>query len=153
MGNDIRPAFGRNTFLPLIFVLCLTFFVPAGDWPRDFPSSHFPTAMVRKHQALLARSKVLTSDQWGDYLIFLSYPRQRVYIDGRSDFYGAELGKEYIALMQGRHDWRKLLKEHSFDVILSPPEWPLATVLKESLNWRVTDDDGNAILFEPAPSK
>ncbi len=32
---------------------------------------------------------IFTFDQWGDYLIYRLYPRTRVFIDGRSDFYGA----------------------------------------------------------------
>jgi hypothetical protein len=58
---------------------------------------------------------LLTVDQWGDYLIYCFYPQQKVFVDGRSDFYGEALGKEYLHLLQGAYDWRTILQRHGFD--------------------------------------
>ncbi len=55
----------------------------------------------RRHRQIsrdaLGRSvsaRIFTYDQWGDYLIYRLYPRIRVFIDGRSDFYGARFRAE-----------------------------------------------------------
>ncbi len=66
----------------------------------------FPTAMVHQHADLIASGRLLTPDQWGDYIIYSFYPRQKVYVDGRSDFYGEKLGQEYLHLLQGASDWQ-----------------------------------------------
>ena len=52
----------------------------------------FPIAMVHAHEAEIVQSRVLTTDQWADYLIFLHPDEQKVFVDGRSDFYGPEVG-------------------------------------------------------------
>ena len=49
-----------------------------------------------------AMPRILTSDQWADYLIFRLYPQQRVFFDGRSDFFGPAIGSDYRKLLVGR---------------------------------------------------
>ena len=39
-------------------------------------------------------ARIFTHDQWGDYLIYRLYPQTKVFMDGRSDFYGTGLRKE-----------------------------------------------------------
>jgi hypothetical protein len=94
---------------------------------------------------------LLTPDQWGDYLIYCFYPRQRVFVDGRSDFYGETLGREYLHLLQGAYDWRAILKRNGFDRALVPVDWPLTAILKLDPSWQVVEDDGKAILFRRRP--
>ena len=73
--------------------------------------------------------RILTSDQWADYLIYRLYPRQRVFFDGRSDFYGPSLGAEYRELLGASEGWREVMRRHAFDRALLPREWPLSTML------------------------
>ena len=108
----------------------------------------FPTKMVTKHAAEInSAAFLLTSDQWGDYMIYRFYPKVRVFFDGRSDFYGPVLGKDYISLMQASYDWEQVLKKHDFTAAFIPPNWPLASILKRHSDWKVVEDDGEAILF------
>jgi hypothetical protein len=107
----------------------------------------FPTAMVHQHASLIAAGRLLTPDQWGDYIIYSFYPRQKVFIDGRSDFYGEKLGREYLHLLQGSYDWRAILNRYGFDVALLPVDWPLSSMLKLDPSWQVVEDDGRVILF------
>jgi hypothetical protein len=118
------------------------------NWPRDFPSDRFPTAIVHQHAGLIASGRLLTPDQWGDYIIYSFYPRQKVYVDGRSDFYGEKLGQEYLHLMQGAYDWRAIMDRNRFDVALLPVDWPLSSMLKLDPSWRVVKDDTKAVLFQ-----
>ena len=117
-------------------------------WPHDFPSEGFPAAMVHENAGLLQSGRLLTTDQWGDYLIYCFYPEQRVFVDGRSDFYGESLGNEYLHLLQGSYDWQAIMARHGFTCALLPVEWPLASLLKLDRSWRVVKDDRRAILFE-----
>ena len=69
---------------------------------------------------------MLTTDQWADYLIY-SNPKQKVFVDGRSDFYGPEIGNQYIHLMNGQWDWDQIHDEiRLYDVALLPVESSLA---------------------------
>ena len=69
-------------------------------------------------------------------------------MDGRSDFFGAGLGKEYLHLATARYDWESVLDRYRIDIALVPVEWPLAEVLKMSPKWNLIKDDSLAILFE-----
>jgi hypothetical protein len=147
IGADARAGFGRLTVWPLLAVMGCA---GAGDivrWPRDFPAERFPVKMVRSHAEMLAGGRVLTIDQWGDYLIYAHYPRQRVFADGRSDFLGPELGNEYLRAMQGHYGWQTTLDRHAVDTALLPATGPLSTVLKLTPGWRVVADDSRTILF------
>jgi hypothetical protein len=105
--------------------------------------------MIGRHPDLMRNRRVLTTDQWADYLIYRFYPDVRVYIDGRSDFFGASLGKEYVRLSYGQYDWRKTLEERKFDTVLIPTEWSLGSLLKQDAGWRLLEDDGKTLLFIP----
>jgi hypothetical protein len=146
MGRDLAPGFGRNTIWPLLVITSFAFVGPRMNWPVDFPDINFPTHMVRTQSAMLAGGRLFSFDQWGDYLIF-NDPRRKVFIDGRSDFYGSDLGNEYLDAMQAKWTWRKVLDKYGVDKVLSPVAWPLAAVLKQDPGWRLVADDGQAILF------
>ncbi len=147
LAADRAPAFRRTTVWPLAAVTLLILVDKPIRWPQDFPVEKFPVAMISRHASLLAGSRVMTEDQWADYLIYRHYPRQRVYVDGRSDFYGPVLGREYVGLLNGRHNWEAVLADRRFDVALLPPAWPLASLMKQHPDWRILDDDGKALVL------
>lgn len=89
----------------------------------------------------------MTSDQWGDYLIFRLYPSQRVFIDGRSDFYGPVLGSEYRSLQNASAGWRDALERHRFDAALLPRDWALGGLLEREPGWNKVYQDPVAVLF------
>jgi len=91
--------------------------------------------------------RILTSDQWADYLIYRLYPRQRVFFDGRSDFYGPSLGTEYRELLGASEGWRDVIRRHAFDRALLPRSWPLSTMLDGEPGWRRVYEDEIAVLF------
>jgi len=148
LGEDLTPGFRRTSIWPAVLILSLAALDAPLQWPRDFPSVMFPTAMVHQHAGLIATGRLLTPDQWGDYIIYCFYPRQKVYVDGRSDFYGEKLGREYFHLLQGAYDWKAILDRNGFNVALLPVDWPLASMLKLDPSWQVVQDDTRAILFQ-----
>lgn len=142
---------GCNRTSVWIGVVCLCFILlpePTIRWPKDFPDLKFPARIVSDFKTQLTSGRLLTMDQWGDYLIYHNYPQQRVFIDGRSDFFGKDIGREYVRMMQGQWDWDVLLEKYQFDRVLSPLEWPLTALLKKDPRWRILKDDGSAVLFE-----
>ncbi len=116
-------------------------------WRVDFPKEKFPQAALARAEEKLVGRRVFTSDQWGDYLIYRYYPRTRVFIDGRSDFYGSSIGGEYLEAQQGQYRWQEIFDRHGIEVALVPGDWPLATVLKSHPSWQLEYDDGQALVF------
>jgi len=148
MAEDVTPGFRRTTAWAAFPIAVLALVGAPVDWPSDFPSKTFPVEMVNQHKDVIRGGRVFTEDQWADYLLYRFYPNQRVFLDGRSDFYGEQLGKEYISLMNADHNCEQLLTKHGFSVALVPVRWPLASVLKGHRDWKLVADDGLAVLFQ-----
>ena len=98
---------------------------------------------------LAPTTRIFTFDQWGDYLIYRLYPKTKVFMDGRSDFYGSTFNQQYLDVIALNYGWDKTLARFGVDTILMPPGTPLAGALKESSHWRVVYDDGIAVVFRP----
>ncbi len=151
---DLSQDFGRSRHIsiwaPAMGALALFIVLPQARL-ADFPASSFPVGAVNANLERLAPSGVmphiLTSDQWADYLIFRLYPRQRVFFDGRSDFYGQAIGGDYQTLMSLGPGWRQTLDRYRFDIALLPLDWPLGDVLEHTPDWCVVNRDSAGILL------
>ena len=109
--------------------------------PKSYPAS--AVAMIGRDPW----ARVFTPDQWGDYLIYRLYPSTRVFVDGRSDFYGAEIGNQYLRLTGGQWDWEQIMQKYGFTSVLLPSELPICQLLKRDPGWRVEEDSGKTILL------
>jgi hypothetical protein len=147
LGEDARRGAGRAGPLPFVCVLALGLFVG----PKAFPEVKFPVHLLDRQAARLAGARVFTSDEWGDYLLYRFHPRQRVFIDGRSDFYGPDLGRLYLRTAYAHEEWRETLDRYRVAYVLTPRDWPLAAVLRREPGWRVVDEDKLGVLFTAPP--
>jgi hypothetical protein len=146
MSADAAAAFRRTSVWPAAVLLALILIGKPIPWPEDFPDLVFPANMVHRHEADILGVRTLTTDQWADYLIYLN-PRQKVFVDGRSDFYGPEIGDQYLRFTNAQWDWRDTLEKNHFQTILLPVELPIIQLLKLQPDWRVVEDDGKRILL------
>jgi len=119
---------------------------PPPNFRARFDAKEFPTKAVAS-LGDPAKSRIFTSDQWGDFLIYKLYPKNRVFIDGRSDFYGSRFVEKYLDIVNVNYTWQRHLNEYGVDTVLLPTDAPLAGALKESSRWHVVYDDGDAIVF------
>jgi len=146
LGQDLARSARVSLCLPVSAAIVL-FSAPSAG----FPESRFPVDAVRTNAARLAPAnampRILTSDQWADYLIFQLYPRQRVFFDGRSDFFGPSLGADYRALMTADRSWRQLMDRYGFDLALLPHDWPLSTALEKEPGWHRVYEDRVGVLL------
>jgi hypothetical protein len=131
-------------------LLALALLSPAasGKFRSEFDPRVFPARAIA--QVRTPGARIFTSDQWGDYLIYRLYPAINVFVDGRSDFYGAAHEQLCQDVWNVRYDWEKKLARFGVDTLLAPADTPLAGALKESGRWRVAYDDGMAIVFRAA---
>lgn len=134
-----------------IALVAALLFAPAP--PRKFRPEYDPASYPAGAIALLRQdpsARIFTHDEWGDYLIYRLYPKTRVFVDGRSDFYGDQFEQKYLDVMNVKYDWENTLGGFGIDTILLPPTAALAGALKESSRWRVVYDDGVALVFRPS---
>jgi hypothetical protein len=147
LAAESAPQLRRTSLWPAALLAAVALRVVPSPQLQDFPAERFPRAIVESHGARLEGARILTQDQWADYLIYRMWPRVRVFFDGRSDFYGRDLAMDYLAAMEGKPRWQEVLDKYRFDTVLVPPAVPLASLLKMSPRWTVVADDGQAILF------
>jgi hypothetical protein len=119
---------------------------PPARFRAEFDPARHPAGALATLRSLPA-ARIFTYDQWGGYLIWSLYPSQRVFVDGRTDFYGTEFDRQYLEVLYVRQDWDKILDRYGIDTVLMPPGTALTGALKESSRWRVVYDDGVAVVF------
>jgi len=147
--------FGRvhlASLLPLAAVSCVLLLTPPrpGAIDTKFTSTYDPKYYPERALAQLRAPEtrnIFAEDEWGDYLIYNLYPYRKVFIDGRSDFYGDQFGERYLDLMNVQHGWQKTLDKYAIDTIVIAPKFALTSTLKISRDWRVVYDDGVALVF------
>jgi hypothetical protein len=145
--TDVISRWHPVSILATLAVIALMYAPhPPEKFRPEFDPKTFPVAAVR-HLHLDADDRIFTSDQWGDYLIYRLYPQTKVFMDGRSDFYGSEFNKNYLDVLAINTGWDKTLARFGVDTILMPCSAPLSGALKESARWRVVYDDGVAVVF------
>jgi hypothetical protein len=119
-------------------------------WKAEFPAVRFPKLAADALGGRMLGRRVLSTDQWGDYLVYRFHPALKVFIDGRSDFYAPQIRDDYLRLMNGKWGWQQALERHGFEAALLPASWALSSTLKLDPDWRLVYDDGEALFFERA---
>jgi hypothetical protein len=120
---------------------------PAYSARIAFPPKRFPVAAAVMVEKLPAQARLLASDSFGGYLIYRFDGARQVYIDGRSDFYGAAFLKQYLALMSARPGWRDIVSSFHFTHALLPGDSPLLAALEQA-GWAILYKDEVATLLE-----
>ncbi len=130
-------------------VLALLLFAPHPPSDRfvaEFDPKVFPAGAIPVLSSP-ATHRIWAQDQWGDYLIYRMYPSTKVFVDGRSDFYGDKFGEEYLRLLDVQVGWDKTLDRYGIDTVVVSPKLALSSTLKVSRDWRVVFDDHNSVVF------
>jgi hypothetical protein len=119
---------------------------PPEKFQSDYDTKSYPAKAIQFLGGAGIPNRIFTHDEWGDYLIYKLYPT-RVFVDGRSDFYGDKFCEQYQDVLHVNYNWEQILRQYGVDTVLLPPDQPLTGALKESRNWRLLYDDGMALVF------
>jgi hypothetical protein len=148
--TEETDSIARLHVVSVLGVLVVAALVFAPHPPKKFRAEFDPKLYPAAALATLRSdpgARIFTHDEWGDYLIYRLYKTHKVFIDGRSDFYGDDFEAKYGVILNVKYGWQKTLSDFGVDTILMPPNAPLTGALKESSNWRVVYDDGIALVF------
>ena len=109
LKTDRIPRWHLVSVLGVAMVAALLF-APAP--PKRFRAEYDPQSYpARAIEALkrMPEPRIFTNDQWGDYLIWRLYPSDKVFVDGRSDFYGSAFEEKCIDVLNVKYDWERIL--------------------------------------------
>ena len=112
-----------------------------------FPADQFPVAASAQIARLSADARLFSSDKFGGYLIYRFNGERKVFFDGRSDFYGLELLRQYGQIIQLRPGWQQQFDQWNFTHALMAPDAPLSAALLAA-GWHELYRDGVAVLLE-----
>jgi hypothetical protein len=139
--------------IPIAILLLLSIFglnAQATAGRVGFDTGTFPVqaADFLENNNLGGDDHIFARDQWGGYLIYRFSGRMKVFIDGRSDFYGQSLLETYARVTEVRPGWDSVLKQYNVRFVLVPPDNALASALQLSPEWKSIYKDTVAAVFE-----
>ena len=148
-----RSASGR---IPAVFIVGLL--VAAIAWPvasnsrplitTEILTNRFPVATANYLEAHpgAAHGEMFNDYGWGGYLM-LYLPEQKVFIDGRNDFYGEELVREFNQVDDVNPGWENVLEKYNVGWTILPRQHPLNSLLALRKDWRLVWQDGVATVY------
>ena len=134
-------------------VLVLTVFgvnALASNGRVGFDIGTFPVYAADFLDKTNASGNIFTTDQWGGYLIYRFDGRLKVFLDGRSDFYGRDLLETYSRVISVKQGWDKVLTQYDVRFVLVPPDSSLASVLQSRADWKCIYSDSVSAVYERA---
>lgn len=137
----------------LVLVASLGALVPLARAGRvGFDPAVFPAGaadfLEQQGIARGAIGPVFAKDQWGGYLIYRFDGRLKVFLDGRSDFYGRDMLETYATVMDVKPGWNEVLRRYHVRSVLVPPDHALVSVLSLSPGWQRVYADSVSTVFE-----
>jgi hypothetical protein len=112
-----------------------------------FDPALFPVHAVDWLSAHPQPGNVFNEFTAGGYILFRLWPEQKVFIDGQTDFYGAELVKDYLTMLNAHDGWEGLFAKYQIDWVLLPRDVPLVKILKSNSQWRILYEDDVSIIL------
>jgi len=132
---------------PTAAIALVAVMVVSGRTGFAFDEKLKPVAAVRFLLSENISGNMFNDDEFGDYVIYSSYPHYKVFIDGRLDMYGAKQLKEYFKVTNIERDWEKILEKYRIDWILFGSDTVLTRHLQENRNWRLIYADRTSSIF------
>jgi hypothetical protein len=112
-----------------------------------FDAKRFPVHAVDYLEKQGVQGALVGPDYWGGYLIYRLYPRVRMVVDDRHDFYGEEFLKSYLKMVHVEPGWEDFLEQHPAGWVVVPKDSALANMLAETPDWQRAYGDDVAVVF------
>ena len=112
-----------------------------------FDAKRFPVGAVSYLDTRNVEGSVFTPDSWGGYVIYRLYPRVKVAIDDRHDFYGEPFLRSYLRTMHVEPGWQGFLKEYPVAYAVVPQDSALANIMAETADWQRIYGDNVAVVY------
>jgi hypothetical protein len=119
-------------------------------WPRgaEMPAKEWPVAAVdyvKQHPADFA-GRMFNQYAWGGYFL-IALPEHRPFVDGRADFYGEELVKEFQRVSVLHPGWQTPLAKYEVSWTLMPADHRLNLALARLPGWERVYADRTATIY------
>jgi hypothetical protein len=93
--------------------------------------------------------KMLNKYGDGGFLLFRLWPKQRVFVDGRSILYGDRICLDASAAIDGKPNWRHLFEQYGVTFVITPDDAGIVKKLEADPGWvRVQQAEGHRLYLK-----
>jgi hypothetical protein len=143
-----KDKYVLNAILIALAVLAFAWFFPSRQHLEREAAKTYPRGAVEFLRQHPQPGPMLNELTWGGYLPYMLGPQQRVFIDGRLDFYQYRgVLPDYLRITKLERDAPRLLQKYNIQACLITPTIPLVTFLEASPEWKKVYEDGVSVLF------
>lgn len=119
----------------------------SGKIGNTFNPDQFPVHAADWLAANPQTGNMFNEFTWGGYLLYRFWPEQRVFIDGQTDFYGAELVNEYLTTLRVQNGWQDILQKYDISWAIIPTDFPMVEALQDKLDWQIIYQDNTTTIL------
>ena len=112
-----------------------------------FDPQIFPVQAADWVQLHPLHGNMFNSFNWGGYLLYRFWPRQHVFIDSQSDFYGGPLTYLSENISNGGANWDIELDQEHVDWIIIPISSGLAGAAQANPHWHIAYNDNLTLIL------
>jgi hypothetical protein len=144
-----------NTLLLLLVVLSAgakigTELVSMEDpaaWGTELPLA--AVGYLQKHDL---PGKMFNTYNWGGYLLWSLYPKDLVFVDGRTDLYAfnSHVLEDYVKVHWLRPGWRQVLDDYQIGYVITENTGLLDVTLAGTEGWDLVHQDDVAVIYRRA---
>ena len=132
---------------PIAVIILVVFFAKTGKINFKFDEKTKPVSAVEFLKKEKIAGNMFDNDEFGDYIIYAAWPKYKVFFDGRSDMYGADMLKDYLKVASTKPGWNEVLKKYHISWIIFNANSRLSLFLMQSDDWKLIYADEVANIF------
>jgi hypothetical protein len=140
-------AAGRGYLWPVASFLLVAVLVLHGTIRYSFDEKIKPVAAVKFLEKEHIEGNMFNNDEFGDYIIYATSGRYKVFFDGRSDMYGVDRMKEYFKVTRLEEGWDDVLRKYDIKMIIYDNGSALSRFLLDRKDWQLIYSDRVANIF------
>jgi hypothetical protein len=146
-GISETDASARGYLWPIAAFVVVVVLTSSGIIEYKFDSKTKPVDAVEFLKKEHIKGNMFDNDEFGDYIIYASWPEYKVFVDGRSDMYGVDIMKEYLKVISVNPGWDEVLKKYNITWIIYNAKTSLSVMLMERDDWKLIYADKVANIF------
>ncbi|HBG07425.1 MAG: hypothetical protein A2075_00900 [Geobacteraceae bacterium GWC2_58_44] len=132
---------------PAAALITVAVAIGSGKMQHCFDEKSKPVAATEFLLKERITGNMFNNDEFGDHLIYRSYPYYKVFFDGRSDMYGAGMLKEYRKIVNFEPGWEAILGKYHVTWIFFDSQSNFSRYLLKDSNWVLIYSDQVANIF------
>ena len=137
-----------NAVLMVLAFLAFAWFFPSRQRLEREEGKAFPRGAIEYLRRHPEPTRMLNELRWGGYLPYMLGPQQRVFIDGRLDFYEYRgVFPDYLHITRLERDAPRLLEKYNIRACITTHTLPLVTFLEASPEWKKAYEDELSVIF------